>query len=155
MTHYYETLIIIRPTADDEAVQAALTATREHIEAGGGEVAFAQAWGKRKLAYAVADFPEGIYAQLNFTAPPAYPATMERMFWLSEDIIRHLTIRTDGPPPAAEDMPRYLQSTSAEPAPPEDGDDRAAAAREDRGGASSDAAPEPEPKAEAAEAPAG
>lgn len=114
MSNYYETLMIVRPTAEEEAVQAAIAAVRDHITAAGGEVLFESAWGKRRLAYAVADCTEGIYIQLNFTVPPSYPPTLERLVRLNDDIIRSLVIRTDGPPPPPEEVPNYLEVT-AEP----------------------------------------
>jgi len=106
VSRYYETLFIIRPSADDATVDAAMATTKQHIQAAGGEILREQNWGKRKLAYEVGGFAEGIYAQLNFTAPANYPKTLEQMFRLHEDVIRDIVIRTEGPPP--EEYPEYL-----------------------------------------------
>lgn len=108
MPNYYETLFIVRPTADEAAVETAVAAIRDHVTAAGGEILYENVWGARKLAYAVQDFNEGIYVQVNFTAASTYPAQLERAFRLSEDVIRSVILRTDGPPPPPEEVPNYL-----------------------------------------------
>ncbi len=106
--------MILRPTADEDTAQAAIAVVRDHVTAAEGEILFESTWGKRRLAYAVGEFTEGIYIQLNFTAPPTYPGTLQRLFRLNEDFIRHIVVRTDGPPPPPEEIPNYLDA-SAEP----------------------------------------
>ena len=118
MPPFYETLFIVRPTADDDTLQGTITAVREHVAAAGGDMLLENTWGKRKLAYDVGPFSEGVYVQMHFSAEPTYPPALERVFRLNEDVIRSLVVRADGPPP--EEVPEYLR---AEPEPdhaPED-----------------------------------
>ena len=139
MPNYYETLFIVRPNAEEDVVQGTITAVREQITGAGGEILFESAWGKRKLAYDVADFSEGIYIQVNITAPPAFPPALERVFRLSEDVIRSIVVRTAGPPP--DEMPNYLG------APAEAEGESADAAPDGRSESARSPAPPPAPAA--------
>jgi len=114
LTNYYETVLIVRPTADEDTVTATVSATKDHITSAGGEILFENVWGKRRLAYPVQEFGEGIYAQLNFTAPSDYPQALERFYRLHDDVIRDLVIRTDGPPPPPEEMPHLAEHAPME-----------------------------------------
>jgi small subunit ribosomal protein S6 len=72
--------------------------------------------GKRRLAYPIAKHREGIYVQLNHNGDGQQVAPLERAMRLSEDVIRYLTVKQDGPMPAPRAMP--TSSTEA-PAPTE------------------------------------
>lgn len=50
--------------------------------------------GKRRLAYEIKKFRDGIYVLVNFTAQPAVVAELERQLKISDEVIRHL-VTTD------------------------------------------------------------
>jgi small subunit ribosomal protein S6 len=87
---------------------------RDIVVEAGGEVLDCQMRGKRRLAYQIAKHREGIYVQLNHNGDGQQVAPLERAMRLSEDVIRYLTVKQDGPMPA----PRSIPGAPAEVAEP-------------------------------------
>jgi small subunit ribosomal protein S6 len=61
--------------------------------AANGEVSEVNEWGKRRLAYPINDMNEGYYVLVNFTAPAEFPAELERIFGITEGIMRSIIIK--------------------------------------------------------------
>ena len=61
----------------------------------GGKVVKTETWGLRGLAYRMAKNRKAHYVLLNFDAPPAAVAELERQTGINEDVIRYMTIRVD------------------------------------------------------------
>lgn len=110
---YYETMYILRPDIPEEEVESHVNKYRDLVIEAGGEVLDNQMRGKRRLAYPIAKHREGIYVQLNHNGDGQQVAPLERAMRLSEDVIRYLTVKQDGPMPA----PRALPVSAAEAAP--------------------------------------
>ncbi len=96
---YYETMYILRPDIPEEEVESHLTKYSEILTKAGGEVLDNQMRGKRRLAYPIAKNKEGIYVQLSHKGDGQHVAVLEKSMRLSEDIIRYLTVKQDGPLP--------------------------------------------------------
>ena len=96
---YYETMYILRPDIPEEEVDSHLTKYTEILEKSGTEVLDSQMRGKRRLAYPIAKNKEGIYVQLSHRGNGQQVAVLERAMRLSEDVIRYLTVKQDGPLP--------------------------------------------------------
>ena len=96
---YYETMYILRPDIPEEEVDSHLKKYNEILEKSGAEVLDSQMRGKRRLAYPIAKHKEGIYVQLSHKGNGQQVALIERAMRLSEDVIRYLTIKQDGPLP--------------------------------------------------------
>ena len=107
---YYETMYILRPDIPEEEVESHITKYRDIVTEAGGEVLDTQMRGKRRMAYSIAKHREGIYVQLNHNGDGQQVAPLERAMRLSEDVIRYLTVKQDGPMPA----PRSIPAASAE-----------------------------------------
>ncbi|CAH8720787.1 30S ribosomal protein S6 [Paenibacillus thiaminolyticus] len=90
----YELMYIIRPDIEQEAVQAAVDKFQGVISNEGGEITKHDVMGKRRLAYEIKKFRDGIYVLVNFTAQPAVVAELERQLKISDEVIRHL-VTTD------------------------------------------------------------
>lgn len=90
----YETIFIIKPTVEEEGVKA-LTEKFKNIVVTDGEIASVDEWGKRKLAYLIEDFAEGTYIYMKYAAGNAVPKELDRVFNITEDVIRHMTIVLD------------------------------------------------------------
>jgi small subunit ribosomal protein S6 len=90
----YETIFVINPEAEEEMVQSLIERAKAIIEEN-GSVENIDEWGKRKLAYEVKGFKEGYYVLMNFTAENTIPAEMDRVFKITENIIRHIIIKED------------------------------------------------------------
>ena len=96
---YYETMYILRPDIPEEEVDSHLKKYTEILEKSGTEVLDSQMRGKRRLAYPITKHKEGIYVQLSHKGNGQQVATLERAMRLSEDVIRYLTVKQDGPLP--------------------------------------------------------
>ncbi len=90
----YETIYVISPEADEETIQSLIQRTKEIIEVN-GSIENTEEWGNRKLAYEVKGFREGYYVLMNFTADTSIPAELDRVFKITENIIRHIIVRED------------------------------------------------------------
>ena len=96
---YYETMYILRPDIPEEEVDSHLKKYSEMLVEAGTEVLDSQMRGKRRLAYPIAKHKEGIYVQLSHNGNGQQVALLERAMRLSEDVIRYLTVKQDGPLP--------------------------------------------------------
>ena len=110
---YYETMYILRPDIPEEEVETHVTKYRDLVTEAGAEVLDCQMRGKRRLAYPIAKHKEGIYVQLAHNGDGQQVATLERAMRLSEDVIRYLTVKQDGPMPAPRAMPVATGSEAA------------------------------------------
>ena len=158
----YEAMYIIVPDRPDEDIPAIIERYSKVVADGGGVVVDAGLWegGRRRLAYPIAGKSEGVYVIMHFDSGPDIPKELERVFRISDDIMRHIVVRADEvaveevkapvwlpapeptpaavapAPPAPEPTPEPAPAATPEPAPeptPE---------------------PAPEPVAEPADAPA-
>ena len=57
-----------------------------------GEIKNIDEWGKRKFAYPINHKTEGYYYIITFAAPPQFPAELERIFRITDSIVRFLII---------------------------------------------------------------
>ena len=88
----YETIFIQNPTLDEETINANIEKFKGIIENGGGTVDNVDVWGKRKLAYEIKKVSEGYYTLFNFTAGPELPKELDRVFRITDGIIRHIIV---------------------------------------------------------------
>ena len=112
---YYETMYILRPDIPEEEVESHLTKYRDILVETGADVLDNQMRGKRRLAYPIAKHKEGIYVQLSHNGDGQQVAVLEKVMRLSEDVIRYLTVKQEGPLPA----PRVVPGTEPAAAQPE------------------------------------
>ncbi|MCM8711945.1 30S ribosomal protein S6 [Clostridium sp. SYSU_GA19001] len=91
----YETIFILHPSLDEEAVKANVEKFKGVIENGGGVVDNVDFWGKRKLAYEIAKVNEGFYTLINFSANSDLPKELDRIFRITDGVIRHIIIKEE------------------------------------------------------------
>jgi len=91
----YETIFILHPSLDEEAVKANVEKFKGVIENNGGEIENVDAWGKRKLAYEIQKVGEGHYTLINFLAKPELPKELDRVFRITDSVIRHIIINPE------------------------------------------------------------
>ncbi|MBQ4071342.1 MAG: 30S ribosomal protein S6 [Clostridia bacterium] len=48
-------------------------------------------WGKRRLAYPIDYITEGYYVLVTFKSEPSFPIELERVFGITEGVIRYMT----------------------------------------------------------------
>jgi len=102
MSQYYETMYILRPDLNDEQVQQNVNKYKEFLTENGAYDLEIKLLGKRRLAYLIKKYLDGIYVQMNYQGNGSHVAPMERMMRLSEDVIRYLTLKLKPPTPVAE-----------------------------------------------------
>ena len=111
---FYETMYILRPDIPEEEVESHLKKYSEILEKSGTEVLDNQMRGKRRLAYPIAKHKEGIYVQLSHKGSGQQVATLERAMRLSEDVIRYLTVKQDGPLPTPKSASKDVETDKSE-----------------------------------------
>ena len=92
--NYYETIYIIRPDVEEDAIKALVERFKALIETD-GEIETIDDWGKRKLAYLIDDYAEGFYVYMKYKAGHEIPKELDRVFGINEDILRYLIVRLE------------------------------------------------------------
>lgn len=90
----YESVVIINPAIDEEAVKA-LTENYTAMINNDGKIEKVDILGKKKLAYEVKKNKEGYYAIFYFEANPELITELERNFRISDDVIKFMTINVN------------------------------------------------------------
>ncbi len=90
----YETMLITTATLDDEATAALVGKFKSLIEAN-GTIDSIDEWGKRRLAYPINDLMEGYYVLMTFNAAAAVPAELDRIFRITDGVMRSLIVCKD------------------------------------------------------------
>lgn len=94
----YETVFVLHPSLEETRVEEEIEGVRGTIQAGSGEIVDVERWGRRKFAYTIRKVHEGIYTLIRFRADASVVSDLERRYRLREDILRHLTVLSQGPP---------------------------------------------------------
>jgi small subunit ribosomal protein S6 len=93
MSQSYEIMYILRPDLSEEQVQEVIDRYKNFLTEQGAEDIQIQNRGKRRLAYPIKKYLDGIYIQMNYQADGKQIAPLERSMRLSEEVIRYLTIK--------------------------------------------------------------
>ncbi len=90
----YESIIIVSPNVDEAGLKA-LEEKFTGLINENGKVESVENMGKRKLAYEIKKFSEATYLLFNFEAKPASIAELERVYRITDDIIKYIVIRKE------------------------------------------------------------
>ena len=85
----YEVMFIVNSTIGDDAISATVEKFKTLISQN-GEITKVEEIGKRRLAYPIMKMNEGYYVLCHFTAPTDFPLELERIFNITDEIIRFL-----------------------------------------------------------------
>lgn len=94
ITSKYETIYVVDPTVGEEAVNELVEKFRALIESNATIEKFDH-WGKRRLAYPINDIGEGYYTLIEFTSAHSFPTELERIFNITDGILRSIVIKLD------------------------------------------------------------
>jgi small subunit ribosomal protein S6 len=97
----YELMVVLDPNLDDAAIDALNTRIQNMVTQRGGTIENVDTWGRKRLAYPIGRFRDGVYILSRFQLPPNAAGEIERALKLTESIIRHLLVRAEGLAPAA------------------------------------------------------
>ena len=91
----YETLYVLRPDLETEKLQDQVSRYKDLVATHGGELSEVNEWGKRRLAYEIEEFREGYYVLMKYQAETDFSKELERLFKISDDVLRYITTRVD------------------------------------------------------------
>ncbi len=97
----YELMVVLDPNLDDAAIEALNTRIQTLVTQRGGTVESVEPWGRKRLAYPIGRYRDGVYILSRLQLPPNAAAEIERALKLTESVIRHLLVRAEGLTPAA------------------------------------------------------
>ena len=116
---YYETMYILRPDIAEDEVTNHINKYNKLLEEFGGTILDSQMRGKRRLAYQIAKHREGVYVQLSHQGDGQHIFKIEKAMRLSEDVIRYMTVKQEGPlptpKPSNKSTPQKENKNSPEP----------------------------------------
>ncbi len=91
----YEVLYIINPNLGEDEIAALVEKFKAMVEAEGTLTSIDE-WGKRRLAYPINDIPEGYYVLMTLESKPDLPAELDRVFKITEGVMRSLITVVEG-----------------------------------------------------------
>ena len=91
VTAKYEAFLVINNSIGEEAVKA-VAEKFTNLIAANGTVESVDEWGVRKFAYPIEDMTEGYYVLYNFTSNPEFPAELDRVCNITDEVVRSLVI---------------------------------------------------------------
>ncbi len=90
----YETIFVLDAALEEEKITA-LSEKFQKLIADNGTVESVDVWGKRKLAYPIDFKTEGYYVLVNFAADPEFPKELERIYGITDGVMRFITVRKE------------------------------------------------------------
>jgi len=91
----YEIMFIVRPDVEEEALDKLIEGFQKNVTDGGGEIRSTEKMGRRRLAYTVRKFNDGLYVLLTIAAQGSLIKEIERRLRVSEQVIKFITVRMD------------------------------------------------------------
>lgn len=95
MNRTYELMFIVRPDMAEEDQDKLISTLESAVATFGGRVKSVERMGKRRLAYTVRKFQDGIYVLLTAEGSGGLIHELERRLRVSEPVIKFLTVRID------------------------------------------------------------
>ena len=87
----YETMLVTSGNLDEEATTALVGKFKSLIEAN-GTIDSVDEWGKRRLAYPINKVEEGVYTVIKFTSAPEFPAELDRIYKITDGVLRTMIV---------------------------------------------------------------
>src|SRR5271155_5234389 len=95
MNRTYELMFIVRPDMADEDLEKLISNLESTVTAAAGSIKSVDRMGKRRLAYMVRKFREGVYILLTIEGAGTVVHELERRLRVTEPVIKFLTVRID------------------------------------------------------------
>lgn len=95
MQRTYEVMFIVRPDMPEEEIEKLISTLDSQVSSTGGTVKNVERMGKRRLAYVVRKFYEGIYILLTVEGGGQLISELERRLRVTEPVIKFITVRVD------------------------------------------------------------
>jgi len=98
----YELIYITPPESTEEALAELHQQVAAVVERFGGSFEKTENWGRRRLAYEIGGFREGVYVLEVINGPAPLMAELERRLRVFDIVMRHMVVRVDEELAAAE-----------------------------------------------------
>jgi len=95
MNRTYEVMFIVRPDMAEEDLDKLISTLETAVTSTNGTVKSVEKMGKRRLAYVVGRFHDGMYVLLTVEGGGGLIHELERRLRVSEPVIKFLTVRID------------------------------------------------------------
>ena len=90
----YESVIIINPSVDEEGIKSLVQKFTDLINTD-GKLEKADELGRKKLAYEIQKNTEGFYVIFYFEANPSLISELERIYRITDEIIKFMTVKVE------------------------------------------------------------
>ena len=94
MARIYEVMFILRPDMPEDEMEKLISNLESSVTSGGGAVK-TERMGRRRLAYTVRKFQEGVYVLMTVEGSGQMVHELERRLRVTEPVIKFLTVRVD------------------------------------------------------------
>ncbi|MBR5326390.1 MAG: 30S ribosomal protein S6 [Prevotella sp.] len=91
----YETVFILTPVLSDDQMKETAAKFKKILTDKGAEIISEEAWGLKKMAYAIQKKSTGFYCLVEFKAEPEVIKVLETAFRRDEKVIRFQTVKLD------------------------------------------------------------
>lgn len=112
----YETLFAVNGNLGEEDCKATVEKFVNLIKDNATDVEVDE-WGKRRFAYPINYVTEGYYVLVTFKSEPTFPLELERVFGITENVLRYMTTtkceKTQAPKATEESAPVVEETTEA------------------------------------------
>ena len=95
MNRTYELMFIVRPDMTEEDQDKLISTLETAVTSSGGQVKNMEKMGKRRLAYMVRRFHDGLFLLLTFEGSGGLVHELERRLRVTEPVIKFLSVRID------------------------------------------------------------
>ena|SRR5581483_958693 len=95
MNRTYELMFVVRPDMLEEDQDKLISTLESAVSTSGGTVKNVERMGKRRLAYVVRRFQDGIYLLMTLEGSGGVIHELERRLRVTEPVIKFLTVRID------------------------------------------------------------
>ena len=93
--YQYETVFILTPVLSDEQMKETAAKFKTVLTDNGAEIVSEEAWGLKKMAYAIEKKSTGFYCLIEFKAEPQVIKVLDTAFRRDEMVIRFQTVKLD------------------------------------------------------------
>ncbi|MBM7645517.1 small subunit ribosomal protein S6 [Scopulibacillus daqui] len=91
----YEIMYILRPDLDEEGEKAVKEKLAGILTDNGAEINKVEEMGKRRLAYEINDYNNGVYTVLYVTAGAEAINEFDRLVKINDDVLRFMVIKDE------------------------------------------------------------
>jgi len=88
----YETMYIIDPVLEEEAIEQLTESIKQQITNFGGTIVEVDFWGKKKLAYEVKKRFEGIYVVIKYQGESGIANKLSHFLKINDKILRYIVV---------------------------------------------------------------